>query len=288
MADLWFQVYVWRDRGLTLEMLARAAAAGYETIVITVDTAVLGRRERDVRRGFTLPPKIGLDTHRVRRDAIRRGHGPSSRSEPIRFANMSTGPADDGSGTAVNLAQYINSQFDPSLSWTDIDWFRRNWDGTIVIKGIQSVADAKIAVDHGVDGIALSNHGGRQLDGSPAPIDLVAPVADAVGGRLGHPLRRRGSAGQRHREGRGPGSRCLHDRPGLPLRPRCGRRSGCRSCARLPGRGGVPDHGAHRGGGGEGARSGPHRRSLSVARSVAAMDPLTTFGHSDPRVAHCP
>ncbi|MCC6437201.1 MAG: alpha-hydroxy-acid oxidizing protein [Acidimicrobiales bacterium] len=184
--DLWFQVYVWRDRGLTESMLERAAAAGYSTIVITVDTAVLGRRERDVRRGFTLPPKIGLDTF------VAGALKPSwtlafLRAEPIRFANVSgsgsgTG-ATDGSDTAVNLAQYINSQFEPALSWADVDWFRARWNGRIVLKGIQTVADAQLAVEHGVDAIALSNHGGRQLDGAPAPIDLVAPVADAVGGR---------------------------------------------------------------------------------------------------------
>jgi len=180
--DLWFQVYVWRDRGLVLEMLERAAAAGYSTIAVTVDTAVLGRRERDVRRGFTLPPKIGLDTIV---DGIRNPSWTWSfvRSEPIRFANVRSG-ADDGSNTAVNLSQYINSQFDPSLSWDDIDWFRSHWNGKVVVKGIQSVDDARIAVEHGVDGIALSNHGGRQLDDAPAPIELVAPVADAVGGRV--------------------------------------------------------------------------------------------------------
>jgi L-lactate dehydrogenase (cytochrome) len=180
--DLWFQVYVWRDRGLVREMLDRAAAAGYSTIAVTVDTAVLGRRERDVRRGFTLPPKIGLDTIV---DGIR---NPSwtwafVRSEPIRFANVRSG-ADDGSNTAVNLSQYINSQFDPTLSWDDIDWFRSLWKGNVVVKGIQSVQDARIAVEQGVDGVALSNHGGRQLDDAPAPIELVAPVADAVGGRV--------------------------------------------------------------------------------------------------------
>lgn len=181
--DLWFQVYVWRDRGLVRDMLARAAAAGYSTIAITVDTAVLGRRERDVRRGFSLPPKIGLDTiiEGIRKPAWTAAF---MRSEPIRFANMSGRGAEDGANTAVNLSEYINSQFDPSLSWADIDWFRAQWPGKVVIKGIQSVADARIAVDHGVDAIALSNHGGRQLDGAPAPIDLVAPVADAVGGRV--------------------------------------------------------------------------------------------------------
>ncbi len=181
--DLWFQVYVWRDRELVRDMLARAAAAGYSTIAITVDTAVLGRRERDVRRGFSLPPKIGLDTiiEGIRKPAWTAAF---MRSEPIRFANMSGSGAEDGGNTAVNLSEYINSQFDPSLSWADIDWFRDQWPGKVVLKGIQSVADARIAVDHGVDAIALSNHGGRQLDGAPAPIDLVAPVADAVGGQV--------------------------------------------------------------------------------------------------------
>ncbi|MGD9749835.1 MAG: alpha-hydroxy acid oxidase [Acidimicrobiia bacterium] len=183
--DLWFQVYVWRDRGLTTSMLERAAAAGYSTIVITVDTAVLGRRERDVRRGFTLPPKVGLDTFVA--GALKPAWTLAFlRAEPIRFANVSGGgggSASDGSDTAVNLSQYINSQFEPALSWDDIEWFRSRWAGRIVIKGIQTVADAELAVAHGVDGIALSNHGGRQLDGAPTPIELVAPVADAVGGR---------------------------------------------------------------------------------------------------------
>lgn len=180
--DLWFQVYVWRDRGLVADMLARAAEAGYRTIVITVDTAVLGRRERDVRRGFTLPPTIGLDT------LVEGALHPSwtwsfVRSEPIRFANVVGRSVGDGSDP-VSLADYIGSQFDPSLSWRDIEWFRDRWDGPIVLKGIQTVRDARTATDVGVEGIALSNHGGRQLDGAPAPIELVAPVADEVGGEV--------------------------------------------------------------------------------------------------------
>lgn len=180
--DLWFQVYVWRDRGLVADMLQRADAAGYTTIVITVDTAVLGRRERDVRRGFSLPPKIGLDT--IIDGALHPGWTwDFIRAEPIKFANVVGSTAGDGSDP-VSLSEYINSQFDPSLSWDDIDWFRAQWDGDIVIKGIQSVRDAQRAADAGVEAIALSNHGGRQLDGAPAPLELVAPVADAVGGRL--------------------------------------------------------------------------------------------------------
>jgi L-lactate dehydrogenase (cytochrome) len=178
---LWFQVYAWRDRGLVSEMIQRAAAASYEALVLTVDTAVFGRRERDVRRGFSLPPVIGPSTVL---DGILHPTWTWAfvRSEPIRFANVVGRSVGDGS-SPVTLADYINSQFDPALSWDDIDWLRSVWDGKIVVKGIQCVADAVLAADKGVDAIALSNHGGRQLDGSPATFSLVAPVADAVGGR---------------------------------------------------------------------------------------------------------
>ncbi len=181
----WFQVYVWRDRGLVRSMLERAKESGFETIMITVDTAVLGRRERDVRRGFTLPPKIGLDT------LIDGARHPSwtwafARAEPIVFANVVASAADDvGDGSdAVTLSDYISDQFDPALSWDTLAWFRSIWDGPILLKGVQGVDDARLAVEHGVDGVILSNHGGRQLDGAPAPVELVAPVADAVGGDI--------------------------------------------------------------------------------------------------------
>lgn len=178
----WFQVYVWKDRGLVKEMIERAAGSGYEALVVTVDLAVLGRRERDVRRGFTLPPKIGLDTivdgiihPRWTLDFVR--------SEPIKFANVAGRHVGDGTD-AVALADYVNDQLDPSLSWDDIEWFRGVWDGPIVIKGIQGLDDARRAADVGVEAIALSNHGGRQLDASPAPLELVPRVAEAVGDRL--------------------------------------------------------------------------------------------------------
>ena len=182
----WFQVYVWKDRALLRDMIERAAVAGYEALVITVDTANLGRRERDVRRGFELPPKLGLDS------IVDGVLHPSwtwrfVRAEPIRFANVATSAAATGQpeGTsAVNLAATFASQFDARLSWDDIEWFRSNWGGPIVLKGIQSVDDARMAAESGVDAIALSNHGGRQLDDAPAALELVAPVADQVGGRV--------------------------------------------------------------------------------------------------------
>jgi L-lactate dehydrogenase (cytochrome) len=179
---LWFQVYAWRDRGLVAEMVERARVARYEALVLTVDTAVLGRRERDVRRGFSLPPTIGPGT--LLDGALHPGWTWAFvRSEPIRFANVVGREVGDGA-SPVTLSDYINTQFDPALSWSDVDWLRSIWDGPIVIKGIQSVEDARIAADAGVEAIALSNHGGRQLDGAPAAFDLVAPVADAVGGRI--------------------------------------------------------------------------------------------------------
>jgi L-lactate dehydrogenase (cytochrome) len=179
---LWFQVYAWRDRGLVREMVERAAAARYEALVLTVDTAVLGRRERDVRRGFSLPPTIGP---RTLLDGARHPGWTWAfvRSEPIRFANVVGRGVGDGA-SPVTLSDYINTQFDPALSWRDIDWLRTIWSGPVVVKGIQTVDDAVLAAEAGVEAIALSNHGGRQLDGAPATFDLVAPVADAVGGRL--------------------------------------------------------------------------------------------------------
>ncbi len=179
---LWFQVYVWKDRGLSAELVQRAAQSGYEALCITVDTAVLGRRERDVRRGFTLPPKVGISTII---DGIAHP-GWAFRfltSDPILFANV-TGREVGYGKDAISLAEYVGRQFDPALSWKDIEWFREQWSGPIVIKGIQTVADALIAADMGIDAIAISNHGGRQLDSAPSPIDLVAAIADAVGGRI--------------------------------------------------------------------------------------------------------
>jgi L-lactate dehydrogenase (cytochrome) len=171
----WFQVYVWRDRGLVEELIVRAKASGYEALVLTVDTPKLGRRERDVRRGFTLPPRIGLGTII---DGIThpRWLWEFLNAEPITFANL----ADRPFAGVVDLSTFIDEQFDPSLSWSDVDWIRSIWEGPIVVKGIQGSADARLAVAAGADAIALSNHGGRQLDGAPIPLELLATVRDAV------------------------------------------------------------------------------------------------------------
>jgi L-lactate dehydrogenase (cytochrome) len=178
----WFQVYVWNDRGLVKEMIGRAEDAGFEALILTVDTAVQGLRERDVRHGFTLPPKLGLDT--LLDGLVHPGWTwDFVRAEPIRFANVVGRGVSDGT-EAVELADVMNNQFDSSVAWDDVDWLRSVWDGPLIVKGIQTVDDAVIAAERGIDAIALSNHGGRQLDSAPAPIDLIAPVTDAVGDAL--------------------------------------------------------------------------------------------------------
>ena len=179
---LWFQIYTWKDRSVVKNLVERADAAGFEAVCLTVDTAVLGRRERDVRRGFTLPPEVGLGTIV---DGVKNPGWTWDflTSDPIRFANVEGLSSIDGS-TAVDLAEHMKSQFDPGLSWKDVEWLRSIWKGPILIKGIQTVEDALIAVDSGVEAIAISNHGGRQLDEAPTPFDLLPEVAEAVQGRL--------------------------------------------------------------------------------------------------------
>lgn len=175
----WFQVYVWRDRGLVQELVDRAGEAGYEALVLTVDNPVFGRRERDHRRGFTLPPTLGPGT--LLAGAL---HPEWTwrfvRAEPIRFANV-TGRAVGDGRDAVRLSEYIDREFDSSTSWSDLEWLRDRWNGPLVLKGVQTVDDAVLAARAGVEAVMLSNHGGRQLDSAPTPISLVAPVTDAVG-----------------------------------------------------------------------------------------------------------
>ncbi|NKX52727.1 alpha-hydroxy-acid oxidizing protein, partial [Arthrobacter deserti] len=152
----------------------RAARAGMDTLMVTVDTPVGGARLRDVRNGMTIPPALTLKT------VLDASYRPAWWSnfltrEPLAFANLSR-----FSGTVVEL---INSMFDPTLSFDDLDWLRSTWPGKLVVKGIQTVDDAKRVVDHGADGIVLSNHGGRQLDRAPIPLHLLPDVSAALKGR---------------------------------------------------------------------------------------------------------
>jgi L-lactate dehydrogenase (cytochrome) len=177
----WFQLYVLRDRSACEKLLARAKAAGCTVLVVTVDVPVPGQRERDNRNGFTVPPKL---TARNAIDMLRRwdwladvalGPRPS-------FANVA--PLVANGGDLTTITRFIGDQLEPSLSWKDFDWLRRVWGGPIVIKGILAPEDARRAVDCGADGIVVSNHGGRQLEGAVSSIAALPAVADAVAGRL--------------------------------------------------------------------------------------------------------
>ncbi|MBJ2120330.1 alpha-hydroxy-acid oxidizing protein [Arthrobacter sp. MSA 4-2] len=170
----WFQLYLWTDRGRSRELIDRAAAAGNDTLMVTVDTAVAGARLRDVRNGLTIPPALTLRT--VADASYRPGWWFNFLThEPLSFASLSHYP-----GT---VAELINSIFDPTLTYEDLDWLRGVWKGNLVVKGIQTLEDARRVVDHGADGIVLSNHGGRQLDRAPVPLQLLPQVAGELKGR---------------------------------------------------------------------------------------------------------
>jgi L-lactate dehydrogenase (cytochrome) len=169
--DRWFQLYLWKDRARSKELLARAAAQGYRTLVLTVDVPVAGARLRDVYNGLTLPPRLSpltlLDMARHPRWAF-----DALSTEPLTFASL---------GAAEDLYSLINTVFDPSATLADVAWLREQWAGPVVAKGVMRVDDAKHLVAAGADGVAVSNHGGRQLDRSPVPLRLLPEVVDAVG-----------------------------------------------------------------------------------------------------------
>jgi L-lactate dehydrogenase (cytochrome) len=176
----WFQLYVWRDRELTRSLVERAAAAGYRAMVVTVDVPVLGQRERDLRNGATIPPRITLSNAFDSLQKLGWLLG-MARHPRIDFVNVAQ--RTDARGPFA-LGPYVNSQFDPSVTWADLSWFRSIWTGPLVLKGIMSAEDARRSLDYGVDAIVVSNHGGRQLDGLPAAIEVLPEIVDAVDGRI--------------------------------------------------------------------------------------------------------
>lgn len=177
----WFQLYVLRDRELTKTFIERARDARCSALVLTVDTKVQGPRERDMRNGFTVPPRFTpatlLDFAMHWRWLFDVALGPK-----IKFRNfVDTGVDADN---AVTITQFIAGQYDLSVSWRDVEWFKSQWGGPVLLKGLLSPTDALHAIDSGIDGIIVSNHGGRQLDGAISAIAALPAMADAVAGRI--------------------------------------------------------------------------------------------------------
>lgn len=170
----WFQLYLWKDRDGTRRLIEDVRRAGYDTLVLTVDTPVAGNRLRDARNGLTIPPTLNLKTmwdmawHPAWWFNV-------LTTDPIEFASLRSF---DGT-----VAELVAKMFDPSLRLEDLAWLREEWSGKLVVKGIQSVADAQRVVDAGADALVVSNHGGRQLDRAPTPLRLLPDVASAVGDR---------------------------------------------------------------------------------------------------------
>lgn len=168
----WFQLYMWKDRDRSAALVERAVAAGYDTLLVTVDVPVAGARLRDIRNGMSIPPALTL---RTVANALPRPQWwiDFLTTEPLSFASL-----DRWSGT---VAELIDTMFDPTVTFDDLAWIKTQWPGKLVVKGIQTLADAKAVTDIGADGIVLSNHGGRQLDRAPIPFHLLPSVAAEVG-----------------------------------------------------------------------------------------------------------
>ena len=177
----WFQIYVWRDRGLVREFFSRCRDQGYAALCLTVDVPVLGKRERDLRHGMTIPPQLTLGSIA---NAALRPHWwwRFLTGERVTMANV-VGRGAAGRDDVTTLATYVNTQFDPSVTWRDLEWMLAEWNGPFAVKGILRPDDASRAVDLGVQAIIVSNHGGRQLEGAPAAVDALPAVIDAVGDR---------------------------------------------------------------------------------------------------------
>ena len=168
----WFQLYMWKDRERSMALVDRAAKAGYDTLLVTVDVPVAGARLRDKRNGMSIPPAL---TAKTVLNALPRPHWwiDFLTTEPLAFASL-----DRWSGT---VAELLDTMFDPTVTFDDLAWIKSQWPGKVVVKGIQTVDDAVAVTELGVDGIVLSNHGGRQLDRAPIPFHLLPDVAREVG-----------------------------------------------------------------------------------------------------------
>ncbi len=177
-----FQLYIHKDRGLTDNLLERCKKAGFTSMCLTVDTVVAGNRERDRRTGFTTPPKLTLGS--LLSFALHPGWTINNLiHEKFKLANI-IHMTEKGTSIDKSVIDYINEQFDPAMNWKDAEYCVKKWNGPFALKGVMSVEDAKKAVDIGCTAIIVSNHGGRQLDGSRASLDQLSEIVDAVGDKI--------------------------------------------------------------------------------------------------------
>jgi len=176
----WFQVYLMRDRGFNVELLERAKAANCSAIMLTVDMPVQGLRRRDAKNGLSIPPRLTLQN--ALEVAMKPGWALKVLTGKRRSFGNLEGRMAEGAGLKT-LAERIAQQFDPTVTWKDLAWLRQQWPRKIIVKGILDAEDARLAVDHGVDAMVVSNHGGRQLDGARSTISALPEVVNAVAGR---------------------------------------------------------------------------------------------------------
>ena len=177
----WFQVYVMKDRGYIRALIERAAAAKCSALVLTVDLQVIGQRHRDIKNGMTVPPQIRLKNILDIATKPRWAMG-IARGKRKTFGNIAGHYP--GMTSVTVLSKWVAEQFDPSLSWKDVEWIKSLWPGKLILKGILDVEDARIAVKTGAAALVVSNHGGRQRDGAPSSISMLPRIADAVGGDI--------------------------------------------------------------------------------------------------------
>ena len=177
-----FQLYIHKDRGLTDNLLERCKKSGFSSMCLTVDTVVAGNRERDKITGFTTPPKLTLGS--LLSFALHPGWTINNLThEKFKLANI-IHMTQKGTSIDKSVMDYINEQFDPAMNWKDAEYCVKKWNGPFALKGVMSVEDAKKAIDIGCTAVMISNHGGRQLDGSRAPFDQLAEIVDAVGDKI--------------------------------------------------------------------------------------------------------
>jgi L-lactate dehydrogenase (cytochrome) len=177
----WFQLYVMRDRDFMARLIDRAKAANCSALVLTLDLQIIGQRHKDLRNGLSVPPKLSLANLANMASKPRWCLGMLG-TKRRNFGNVFGHVK--GIETMRSLSEWTNRQFDPTLSWADIDWIRKRWGGRLILKGIQDVEDARLAVNSGADALIVSNHGGRQLDGAPSSISALPAIAEAVGHRI--------------------------------------------------------------------------------------------------------